>query len=69
MKKIMVMFMMLVAFALSAFAFSESPSGFGGYSTNDGVLYETDGVGLVGVAHADDVTLTKVDTLPLDTLP
>jgi len=69
MKKIMVMFMMLATFALSALAFSESPPGFGSYSTEvEKVNAGQNGLGLVGAAHADDITFVKIDILPLDTL-
>ena len=71
MKKLIVMLLMMVAsaFASQLFALDGSPPTVGSYSTNSGeMIYDKNGLGLVGAARADDVTFAKVNILHKDTL-
>ena len=72
MKKILVILLMIcvACFASPLFALDGSPPGVKTFnSTNSGeMICDKNGLGLVGAAHADDVTFVKVDILPLDTL-
>ena len=57
-------------FASPLFALDESPPGVKTFnSTNAGNnIYDKNGLGLVGAAHADDLTRVKVDIQHKDTL-